>query len=73
LVVGRADRAENRPVLLQRFRKYSSSLPVQPAGFAAEKHRIPAGFSAAPGGVDARFDFIRSFSMELSARAVETG
>src|SRR5664279_5185134 len=65
-------RAEKLGITLQRFRKYSSSFRFRTAGFDAEKRRRIFGFSAVVGSKWSEAVFLRSFSTEVSAGAVES-
>jgi hypothetical protein len=65
-------RAEKLGITLQRFRKYSSSFEFRTAGFNAEKRRRNFGFSAVVASMCSEAVFLRSFSMEVSAGAVES-
>jgi hypothetical protein len=65
-------RAEKLGITLQRFRKYSSSLGFKTAGFDAEKRRRKLGFSAVIGRKWFEVVFLRRFSMDVSAGAVES-
>jgi hypothetical protein len=66
-------RAEKLGITLQRFRKYSSSFRFRTAGFDAEKRRRKFAFSAVFDEEWLKVVFLRSFSMEVSAGAVESG
>jgi len=66
-------RAEKLGITLQRFRKYSSSFRFGTAGFDAEKRRRKIAFSAVLDGAWSEAVFLRSFSMVVSAGAVESG
>jgi len=65
-------RAEKTGITLQRFRKYSSSFWFRTAGFDAEKRRRIFVFSAVVDGEWSEVVFLRSFSTEVSAGAVES-
>src|ERR1019366_8309328 len=65
-------RAEKLGITLQRFRKYSSSFRFRTAGFDAEKRRRIFGFSAVVGSKWSEVVFLRRFSAEVSAGAVES-
>jgi hypothetical protein len=60
-------RAENRDTTLQRFRKYSSSIEVETAGFHEEKRRRTGAFSAVSTTAEEEKTLFRSFSWDLSA------
>ena len=64
-------RADNRDTTLQRFRKYSSSIEVEPAGFREEKRRRTWAFSAVPTRFARDRVFVRRFSWEISAGSPE--
>jgi hypothetical protein len=65
-------RAEKLGITLQRFRKYSSSIGFKTAGFDAEKRRRKIAFSAVVDVKSFEVVFLRSFSMDVSAGAVES-
>src|ERR1044072_874823 len=67
LVVLAVEPCGQRSDKLQRFRKYSSSVRVETAGFGAEKHRKSSAFSAISDRSAVVPFFIRSFSSGLSS------